>query len=83
MDILRVWSDHVMAMDCGDKAGAWISRYLGMDGCRLMMYIPEITQRKVISKITAWKTYATEADMVRERGLLKKSAAYELSLRPE
>ncbi len=42
---VRVWDDHVTALDCGDTAAQWLSRFLDTD-CRLV-YFPDDGQRAV------------------------------------
>ncbi len=42
---VRVWDDRVTALDCGDTAANWLSRFLSID-CRLV-YFPDDGQRAV------------------------------------
>lgn len=42
--MVRIWSDHVGAADCGDHAAVWCSNWLGRD-CRLV-YLPHSARRR-------------------------------------
>ncbi|XP_050406158.1 mitochondrial amidoxime reducing component 2 isoform X2 [Patella vulgata] len=41
----RVWGDKTFGLDCGQEAGTWLSKFLGIDGLRLVFSAPELEKR--------------------------------------
>ncbi|KAK6183641.1 hypothetical protein SNE40_011077 [Patella caerulea] len=58
----RVWGDKTVGVDCGQDAGTWLSKYLGIDGLRLVYSAPELEKRDASLVEKPWGKPALPGD---------------------
>ena len=61
----RVKNADIVALDCGDKAAAWVSNFLGKDGLRLCYSAPSLRKRHSIEVKKDHPTNIQQNDMVK------------------
>lgn len=57
-----VWGASLEGLDCGETASDWISKYLGVEGLRLMQYSTNLRKRNFSSEAKPWETKAVDDD---------------------
>lgn len=61
----RIKVDTTEFLDCGEKAAAWINKYLGCQGLKVGFSSPDIHKRDATTAQKLWEHNAQKGDMVR------------------
>ncbi|XP_021962844.1 mitochondrial amidoxime reducing component 2 [Folsomia candida] len=69
--LIRIWTDKVYALDCGDQISDWLSKVTGVEGLRLFYHDSENSQRKVNLGQKAFPMFAP-----RDTGIFQDETSY-------
>ena len=62
--IVRIKVDTTEYLDCGEKAAAWINKYLGRQGLKVGFSAPNLHKRDAITAQKLWEHNAKSGDLV-------------------
>ena len=61
---VRIKVDTTEYLDCGEKAAAWINKYLGRQGLKVGFSAPNLHKRDAITAQKLWEHNAKSGDLV-------------------